>query len=270
MMQTLNSNPSSRWSGGSTRQQPARGRVARKAAEAACAPFFARTAPAGPITMDERAAMIDAVVEVVSAENGRLLPIRSCPHAPMHLLVEGWAYRSVMLPDGGRQITDILLPGDLYDWHMPNLADENSAVRACGTTRIAVLRNEGALDQQKSALGRAVEWSQHEGALFLQDRLVSLGRRDALTRTARILVELYHRLHRLGLALDGHFNCPMTQEQLADALGLTSVHLNRMLQSLRRCGSLTMSKRTIGILDLARLHEAAGIDREAYDEQLGG
>jgi CRP-like cAMP-binding protein len=82
--------------------------------------------------------------------------------------------------------------------------------------------------------------------------------------------ELYQRLRPLGLANDGTFECPMTQEQLADALGLTSVHVNRTLQKLRRCGALTLQKRTVVISDFARLNAEAGLADEGFSDITGG
>lgn len=238
------------------------GAMPRTAAEAACAPFFAKTAPAGPLDAEPRAAMIDAVVDIVSVDNGRSLTPRSRRSTNLHLLVEGWALHCVTVANGGRQITSILLPGDLCAWHA-----EDDEVKACGKARIAVLRRDGLSQPQ---LRGAMEWMHRVDALTLRDRLVSVGRRDARGRIAHLFIELYHRLQALGLAGDGVFTCPLTQEQLADALGLTPVHINRMLRALRCEGVIAMERRDIVIRDAAGLAAAAGLDHRTFDARFGG
>jgi CRP-like cAMP-binding protein len=226
--------------------------------EAACATFFLKTGLAGPGNTDQRATVINAVLDLVAIPRDQVLPLKAQRSYNLHLLVEGWAIRSYMLPDGGRQITDILLPGDVCAWGIVDGDDPSDEVRACSPARVVVLSRE-AVGEENSPLRRAVDRTRHLEALTLRRRLVSLGRQDARARISHLLAELYQRLHRVGLADGGVFECPMTQEQLADSLGLTSVHVNRMLQALRHDGLITFNSRKVTIQDLARLYEAAGV-----------
>lgn len=232
---------------------------AREAAERACATFFAKTAAAGPLGESDRQAVIDAVIDVLPWENDRRNPAQRGRSAHLHLLCEGWAYCAHTLPDGARQITDILLPGDLCDWSAISFNSMDHDVRACGPARVAVLRKEALGGSERPRLQRRWDWSRDDTELILRSRLISLGRRDARERMAHLFSELHHRLHRIGLADQGSFLCPFTQEQLADVLGLTSVHVNRTLQRLRAEGLLAFNKRRIAIPDLAGLHEVAGV-----------
>jgi hypothetical protein len=230
-----------------------------KGAERACELFFARIAPAGPVGPDERRAMAQSVVDIISVNGDRLIPARARPSTHLHLLLEGWAYRAHMLPDGARQITDIFVPGDFCRWAAPASWDTGQDIRACGRARFAVLRKDGA-GPERAALRRSWEWVRDAETRILHSRLVSLGRRDAHARVAHFISELHERLQRVGLVNGGVFTCPLTQEQLADVLGLTAVHINRVLQKLRAERLVLINRPHIYIPDLARLHEAAGFN----------
>jgi CRP-like cAMP-binding protein len=99
---------------------------------------------------------------------------------------------------------------------------------------------------------------------MLLERTVSLGRRNAKERMANLLVELYHRMRRAGLAGDAAFDFPVTQEMLADSLGLSVVHVNRTLRSLREDGMVTVWSGRVTISDLGRLMALAGIEDAPY------
>ena len=205
-------------------------------------------------TIEEGQALARALVDIVPLRNGALVsgPFDGGTH--LHLLVEGWAYRAQGLRDGARQITDILVPGDICDWVPPA---SNEDIRVSGPARVAVLRRtvDGPDRQALSARRqRAVIGDIHR----LRAQLTSLGRRDARGLVAYCIADLHRRLERVGLVRGGGFACPLTQEQLGDLLGLTSVHVNRVVQGLRRDDVLTIGRRQVTILDLTRLHAIAG------------
>lgn len=227
---------------------------------AACEPFFARIAPAGTLGADDRRAIIEAVAEIQPVANGRLLPVSRRATFHLHLLVEGWAYRAQTLRDGARQITDVLLPGDFCGWAPSTSDDSAQEIRASGAVGVAILRKDVIAGRALSALERGWEWARDAEARILRSRVVSLGRRDAHGRVAHFIAEVHDRLRRVGLAEGGVFTCPLTQEQLADVLGLTTVHINRVLQRIRYEGLATINKRRVSILDLAGLHAAAGFE----------
>jgi CRP-like cAMP-binding protein len=234
--------------------------VAGGAAEKACELFFARIAPAGPVGADDRRAIIEAVVEILAVANDRPVLVRSKPSVHLHFLAEGWACRAQTLPNGARQITDVFLPGDFCGWAPSSSHDMGRNIRACGRARVALLRKIVVAGRELPAIERAREWARDVEARILRARLVSLGRRDARQRVAYFMSEVHDRLQQVGLTDGGVFTWPLTQEQLADVLGLTSVHVNRVLQGLRREGLVVLRKPRLFIPDLARLHAAAGFD----------
>ena len=90
------------------------------------------------------------------------------------------------------------------------------------------------------------------------EHLVNIGRRSALERTAHFFMELTERLSLIGLATEAEYKCPLSQFVLADALGLTAVHVNRVLRQLRELDLLTLRKGSVRIHDLNRLRKLAG------------
>jgi CRP-like cAMP-binding protein len=227
--------------------------------EAACELFLARTAPCGPCDELEKNAMMEAVVGLLSLDAHQSFPVEIGTPTRLHLVVEGWAYRARILSSGARQITDILLPGDLFALNEASRPCHDE-IRVRGAARVAVLQHDVLVGESFPSMQRRFDWMRAAEVAMLRSRLISLGRRSARERIAHLLAELHQRLMRVGLATDGAFFCPLTQEQVADALGLTSIHVNRVLQRLRREGVVTFSKQLVVISDLARLHDTADFD----------
>ncbi|MGR6329461.1 Crp/Fnr family transcriptional regulator [Sphingomonas sp. XXL09] len=170
-----------------------------------------------------------------------------------HVLVTGWGSRSQILRNGARQITDVIIPGDFCV--IADLERETSSyVEACGPARIAALDTDAMSDRSRSLVEHARRAQQGEVLFRLRARLVSLGRRNARERLAYLVAETHARLGALGLTQDDTFDWPFTQEQLGDMLGLTPVHINRVLGRLRDEGLLVVRGRKMVILDLASLH----------------
>lgn len=241
------------------------GRVSRKAAENAYAAFFGKTASGVPLDTEQRKAMSEAIVDYVAVGNNQALPRWIGRSDHLLVLVEGWAHRARTLLNGTLQITDILLPGDVFDWNIADVDDPADEIRACGSSCVAALCSRVSVEQGPVALRHALDWCRHDEVQRLRERLVSVGRRDARARIAHLLAELHHRLRRVGLVEGDTFRCPMKQEQLADAVGLTSVHVNRVLRSLSQDGLVTISRPNVVIHDLARLHEEAGRDGQSFN-----
>lgn len=234
-------------------------------ARRACELFFARTAAVGPASEDDRRAVIGSVTEILKVGSDGLVPVPLRSTSQLQLIVEGWAYRAHTLQDGARQITDVLLPGDVLGCSTKASRGTEHEIRACGRAEVALLRRDIFNGRELPSLRRRWEWVRDAEARVLRSRLVSLGRRDARERVAHFLAELHRRLHQVGLAEGGAFMCPLTQEQLADVLGLTGVHVNRVLQRLRSEGLVIVNRPRVVIPDLARLHAAAG-----FYEHSGG
>ncbi|WP_298091407.1 Crp/Fnr family transcriptional regulator [uncultured Sphingomonas sp.] len=174
--------------------------------------------------------------------------------AHLHLLVQGWADRAQGLLDGARQITDVLVPGAICDW-MP--LGSYKEIRISGAARVAVLRRtmDGHDLQVLSACGKDTMIRESH-----RDRteLTSLGRRGARERVAYSVADLHRRLEGVDRARGGGFACPSTQEQLGALLGLTPVHVNRVVQALRRDDVQTFGERQAAILDLTLPYAFSG------------
>lgn len=176
------------------------------------------------------------------------------PVAELLLVLGGWAARVRYLQDGRRQIISFVLPGDLL-----GLCDQDDPVMSStivALTPVTVCRaprrgSSPAIDRCY-ALSRAID----EANLLAQ--ITRLGRLMAYERILDLVLELNERLALAGLADRGRFALPLTQEMLGDALGLTAVHVNRMVQQARRCGDLSWSGREIVLHDVERLELTVG------------
>ena len=107
-------------------------------------------------------------------------------------------------------------------------------------------------------LGTALLWAASRDEAMVVEHLVNIGRRSALERTAHFFMEMTERLSLVGLATEAEFDCPLTQYVLADALGLSPIHVNRVLRQLREQNLLTLRKGNVEIHDLHGLRELAG------------
>jgi len=183
------------------------------------------------------------------------------------LIANGWAVSYTMLPDGGRQIIDFHLPGDLLGWPA---APAPSAGLLVGTlTECMISELDGAVLEEIShstePLAAAFRWTRAMSAAIGQQHLVSLGRRAAIARVAHLLLELGDRLRLVGRADEAGFRCPLTQLDVGDALGLTSVHVSRTLKQLREKGCLTWRNGFVSFDDRDRLIELAAYDPSFLD-----
>ncbi|HEY1606083.1 MAG TPA: Crp/Fnr family transcriptional regulator [Allosphingosinicella sp.] len=180
----------------------------------------------------------------------------------VHLIVDGWAARYKSLPDGSRQILAFLLPGDFCDLHVAVLGHMDHAIVALTKCKVAFIASRAmdVLTSNHNSLTKALWWGTLVDEAVLRSWVVNLGRRDARARIAHLLCELHLRMQQVGLASGDRFDMPLTQEELADATGLTSVHTNRTLQRLRAEGLIELQGRVLTLLDPGALRRAAGFD----------
>lgn len=166
------------------------------------------------------------------------------------LLLSGWAARVRDFANGRRQILHVLLPGDLIDLWQQQKPVAVGAVVALTDVRVAPAPNPLG---PTSGLAQAYVSCGEIEQRYLFRQIARLGRLDAYERLADLFLELHERLRLVGDATDDTFPLPMTQEMLADTLGLTSVHLNRTLQLMRRENVLELHGNTVRMLDADRL-----------------
>jgi CRP-like cAMP-binding protein len=159
------------------------------------------------------------------------------------------------LPDGRRQVVSVFIPGDLCDANVFMLKEMDHSIGAI--TRLSYAEIGPAdfenLMERSPRIAQAMWWHQLVIAATQREWTTNVGRRSAYERVAHLLCELFTRLRAVGLTNDGECDFPLTQNDLADCTGLTSVHINRTLQDLRRSGMIALERRTLGIPDFDRL-----------------
>ncbi len=174
------------------------------------------------------------------------------------VLLQGFAYRQKILSDGSRQIISFHIPGEFLDLQncLLEVADHN--VQALTRCLVAVVSKELLLQvmSDRPAVRQAIWLDSLLDASVFREWVVNVGRRDARQRIAHLLCELALRLKAAGLGEGPLFDFPLTQEQIADATGLTAVHTNRTLQALRRAGLINLTASKLTILDWDALAEA--------------
>lgn len=210
---------------------------------------------------DEDRRVLDSIVARVRQVRARTDLIREGERPKgVHLVLAGFACRYKLLSDGRRQITAFLVPGDFCDLHVSILSekmDHGTATLAPCTVvdipREAILRL-----LERPALARALWWATLVDGAVLRQQVVSLGNRSAEVRAAHLLCELLLRLRVVGLADGDAYELPLTQADLADAVGVTAVHMNRVLQALRSQGLIASEGKTMAIPDLEGLRAFSG------------
>lgn len=175
------------------------------------------------------------------------------------VLISGFAYRQKLTGDGTRQIVSIHLPGDPLDLQhlFLDIADHN--VQALTRAEVAVIPREALRQVARSSasIGHAILVNILVEASIFREWVLNIGRRSSRARLAHLLCEFAARLDAIGLAGADGYDLPMTQEQLADALGLTPVHVNRTLKALEADGLITRHRRHISFPALGALRQMA-------------
>jgi len=177
------------------------------------------------------------------------------------VVTRGIACRYRLLPDGRRQILTVLIPGDFFDLHGFLVKVMDHSVGTIGPTRVAGIGREAVMDivLNHPRIGAALWWSAMQEEAMLRERIVALGRRSARGRLAYFLCELVWRQRAVGMAEDHAIRLPFTQADLADTLGLTSVHTNRVLQGFRRDELITLERQRLILRDIERLQAISGL-----------
>lgn len=155
----------------------------------------------------------------------------------LYTLLEGWAFRYRTLTNGNRQIINFLLPGDFIGLQEKLTAHSPHGVELLTAARLCRFPTSGLFDlyREHPSLGYDVTWIAAHEELIVDENLVSVGQRTALQRIAMLLVHLYKRATAVGLKeADGTVPLPITQQHMADALGLSLVHTNKTLRRLLR------------------------------------
>lgn len=175
---------------------------------------------------------------------------------------QGWAVRHKDLADGRRQILDFVLPGDLVgvEAKIQPVADHTVTTLTDLAASPLPLSDLDALVDAHPRLAMAFVWLGARQMAIFSEHLLSLGRRSASERIAHLVLELWRRLRLRGLADGQTFDVPITQSVMADALGLSNVHVNRSLRVLEKRGLMEKRREQVKILDLGALAREAQFD----------
>lgn len=190
-------------------------------------------------------------------------------HRSSYILASGWASSFKILPDGERQIIDFQIPGDFLGLRSVLFRHSDHGVEAITQIEASEVLQSAILEgfAQSPRLATAILWAASRDDAMVVEHLVDLGRRSAEERMAHFLLELGTRLKLVGLGTQNGFDCPLTQHHLADALGLSAVHVNRVLRHLREDGLVTFQKGHVTFHDFDKLKKLAGFDPSYLDHE---
>jgi CRP-like cAMP-binding protein len=199
----------------------------------------------------------------INVPAGRTLIRRDTKQSTFYTLFQGWAYRYATV-NGGRQIFHFCLPGDLVGVQAPLTGRVPYTVQTLTDASLCVFECDGLelLFERHPNLAFEVARMAASEAALMEIHLSTIGRRSAESRVAYLLAELYTRLRQRKLTIDNTCMLPLTQEHLADALGLSTVHVSRMLRVLNDDGLARLDRGHLTILDLTGLSHRAEIDGE--------
>lgn len=178
----------------------------------------------------------------------------------LYTVLEGSGFRYKMLEDGRRQILNFLMPGDLVGLQgtlsgaMEHSVEAMSSMTLCAFDRSRL----NTLYRDHSGLAYDLTWIASREERLLDENLLSVGRRTAIERIAYILAAVHHRARQVGLIAGSHVNVPMTQQHLADTLGLSLVHTNKTLAKLVRYGAVRWLDRGYETIDAGLLARIGG------------
>ncbi len=221
----------------------------------------------GPLSEGEVACLTELQSVTIHVARGRELLSQGEKGHVAYILQAGWGCSFKLLEDGGRQIITFPIPGDCVGLRSVLLRTSDHSFTALtdmvvspvGSSRMLQVFNEF------PHLGASILWATSRDEAITVEHLASIGRRTATERTAHFFLELSERLRLVGLANTTEFACPLSQNELADALGLSAIHVNRVLRGLRELQLLTFHEHIVTIHDRAALKALAG-----YEDIEGG
>ena len=215
-----------------------------------------------PLDEGDRRALLALPFKTHVIEAGRYLIREGDLHRDCALLLSGFAIRHKMTADGERQIVSVHIPGDFVDLEGALLNVADHSVQALTRAEVATISSDRIvkLIDTHPRVGRAMWIDTLVDSSIFREWVMNVGRRHARQRIAHLLCEFACRLEIAGMGSTHGYEFPMTQEQLADATGLTSVHVNRTLKALEADGLIVRHKRFIQIPNWERLRDMSGFN----------
>lgn len=233
-------------------------------------PFLNKLSGLAELTADDAAAIENATSRRRRYVARQDLIREGDETGPVFVVLEGWACRYKILPSGTRQIMAFLMPGDCCDLHIKLLAEMDHGIQAITTAMVATIAQPDmqAMMRDHPNIARAMYTAQLIDEGIMRAWIVSMGRRSASERVAHLICELYLRARNIGLTGEDAFALPLSQLVLADALGMTAVHINRVLKELRLAGAMALKRGSVTILDPVKLVQIAGFDENYLHRRL--
>ena len=213
-----------------------------------------------PLSPDELKCLADIQSAPLAVKRGKPLIHEGQTGHKAFVLQAGWGCSYKLLPNGGRQIISFPIVGDCVGLRSVLLRTADHSFSALTNAVVSSMEGARILNcvTEFPRLGAALLWAASRDEAMVVEHLVSIGRRNAIERTAHFFMELAERLSLIGAENETEFKCPLSQVVLADALGLTAIHVNRILRQLRDRQLLTVRKGVVKIHDLARFRKLAG------------
>ena len=226
----------------------------------------------------DRAAFFALPFELRQVEANRHISREGEPSPGAALILSGLAFRHKVTVEGARQILSVHIPGDFVDLEAALLRVSDHSVQALTTCELAVVPRAAIVEliETHARLAHAM-WIDTlvDGSVY-REWILNVGRRSSRSAMCHLLCEFARRLEVAGLAGEAGYELPMTQEQLADALGITPVHVNRILRDLDREGMIVRERRFVRVPNWEALKKAAGfnetylhLDQFAIDPPVG-
>ena len=222
------------------------------------------------LTVDERNAVLALPCKIEDARAGKYVVREGDRVSHCCLLVAGFAYRQKVVADGGRSISAIHMRGDMVDLQNSLLGVADHSVQTLTSCVLGFIPRDAIRELAFAMpnIGMAMWYDTLVDASIFREWIANNSRRNAGSRIAHLICELGVRLEAAGLGQKVNYQLPMTQEQLADCTGLTSVHVNRTLKALEASGDITRTVREVAIADWDKI-KATGDFRSDY-LHLGG
>jgi CRP-like cAMP-binding protein len=191
----------------------------------------------------------------MKVQKNRDVVIAGSHYESVYAVHDGWLFRYKILHNGSRQIVDFILPGQFFGLQACLFKRSLYSVATVTEARLSSVPF-GVIDkvfEKDLELSKMLFWSAVSESAILAEHLIDAGRRSAYERVSHLLLELFVRLNRVGAADGMTFYMPLTQELVGDALGLTTVHVNRTFRSLRDDKLIEIDGKSITILDFEAL-----------------
>ncbi|MFC4594322.1 Crp/Fnr family transcriptional regulator [Sphingobium tyrosinilyticum] len=224
----------------------------------------------GPLSDEDVAALKAATSKPRNVAGRRDLIREGDRPGPVFVVLEGWACRYKILPNGTRQVLAFLMPGDACDLHIGLLAEMDHSIQTITPALVATIdRTEmDELMDRRPGIAKAMYVAQLVDEGTMRAWITSMGRRTSIERVAHLMCELYLRARNIGLTDEPELALPLSQLLLADSLGMTPVHLNRVLKELRVSGAMILQRGSLLVADPGKLVQIAGFDENYLHRRL--